>query len=110
MDDELITDFEQDDLDDFIQSLIDNKAKESPEILQKKVTYTDLLSLYLARFGKTLDDDYSDIVLDEFLIADNVDKKIQILQDALDKDIRLEESQYYYEIQEGYIEEEHFFK
>lgn len=101
----------KEELDDFIQSIIDEQLGVDDETLQKKIVYSDLLTSYLARFGRTTEDDFSDLVLSEFQISDDFDKKIQILQDAIDNSIRIEESTYYPEIQERYVEDDgHFFR
>lgn len=69
-------------LDNFIQSMLDEEKNESREVTQKKMIYSGLLSEYLRRYGRSVDEDYSDLVLSEFQISDDFDKKIQILNDA----------------------------
>lgn len=100
----------REELSDYVDSIVQGLLNENDEVLQKKMKYSELLTEYLSRYGRTTEDDYSDLVLRDFEISDDIDKKIEILKDALAKGITLEESQHYPEIQEGYGDEGHFFK
>ncbi len=88
-------------LDDYVQKLIDELLNQTPEQMLIKMEYASLLSEYLRRFGREMDEDYSDIIPLEFEIFDGVDLKNKILRDALDKQISIEKSEYYLDILEG---------
>ena len=98
-------------VDDLIQGMLDEVAGESAEEREKKMLCARLMNEYLLRHGKTMDDNYSEIVHAEFEISSDWDHKIKILEDALEHDLLLENSKYYPEILEGFVsEDDHFFK
>ena len=90
-----------DNIDNFIRKMLDRLENETPEQMLKKMEYSSLLSEYLGRLGREVDENYSDIIPIEFEISDAVDLKIKILKDALDKQIPIEKSEFYTFILEG---------
>ena len=94
----------------FTRRILDEEFSKSAETRQKEMFYFGLMNKYLARYGKSVYDDYSDIVKIDFEVFDNLDKKIQILQDALENGILLEDSKFYVDILERVIIDEDDFK
>ena len=96
----------EEELDDFIKSMIEEEQKMTDDELLKRANYTGLFSEYLRRYHKTVDDDYSNIIPASFELSDDYEKKIQILDDALSKEIAIQESSYYPSLLEGVVVEE----
>ena len=95
----------ENELGQFIQNMIDDEKNQSVEDLQKKKYYFQLLSEYLRRYHLTPDDDYSEVVPPSFELADGYDKRIEILEDALNNGISIQQSKLYPSILEGVIED-----
>ncbi len=95
----------ENELGQFIQNMIDEEKNQSVEDLQKKKYYFQLLSEYLRRYHLTPDDDYSEVVPPSFELADGYDKRIEILEDALNNGISIQQSKLYPSILEGVIED-----
>ena len=100
----------ENELGQFIQSMIDEEKNQSAEDLQKKNYYFQLLSEYLRRYHLTPEDDYSNVVPSSFELADGYDKRIEILEDALNKGINIQQSKLYPSILEGVVEDNHIIK
>ena len=95
----------ENELGQFIQNMIDEEKNQSVEDLQKKKYYFQLLSEYLRRYHLTPDDDYSEVVPPSFELADGYDKRREILEDALNNGISIQQSKLYPSILEGVIED-----
>ena len=95
----------ENELGQFIQNMIDEEKNQSVEDLKKKNYYFQLLSEYLRRYHLTPDDDYSEVVPPSFELADGYDKRIEILEDALNNGISIQQSKLYPSILEGVIED-----
>ena len=86
----------------YVEDLFSDIDNQSMELIQKKKVFNDLLLRYLRPFHLTLEDDYSLYVPDDFMISDDYDKKIKILEDCLSNSTSIEDSSLYPEIQEGF--------
>ena len=93
-------------INNFIQAMLDEEERETPELIAKKMTYSQLLRQYMQKHGIDPEDDTVDMIPFDFTVSSDLDKKIQILQDALEQDILLEKSSYYPDILEGIREED----
>jgi len=96
--------------DDFIQMLIEGEENVTPEMAQKKMELSSLEAEFLRRNGREVDEDNTDIIPFDYSISDDVDTKIQIVRDALEKQIPLQKSTYFPNILETAMDNEHFFK
>ena len=94
------------DINNFIQAMLDEEERQTPELIAKRMTYSQLFNQYLQKHGIDPEDDTSDAIPFDFTVSSDYDKKIQILQDALEQDILLEKSSYYPDLLEGTKEEE----
>ena len=93
-------------IDDFIQEMLDEDLKQSPEVMEKKMLYSQLMTEYLNQHGLDPTEDYSELIAGEFEMSNDLDTKIKVLGDALDKGILLEKSAYYPELLEGTKDDE----
>lgn len=78
----------------FIQNLLDEEENIGVEEFRLKQQYQELLSKYLRRLGRSIEEDYSDALPFLFELIDER-SKIKILEDALSKGIAVEQSKYY---------------
>ena len=97
----------QEQMNKIMKDLLEETENHFTEHYEEEAKCFQLLNDYLGRFGKTTSDDYSMIISDKFMRASIADR-IKILEDALDNDISVEESELYnkiddYEIEEGPI-------
>jgi len=90
-------------LDQLAAQLIrDLESRDSSELV-KQEEYTNKLSLYLGRHNRRIEDDNTDIIPREFTTHENTEDKIRILEDCLEKNIDIDESVKFIDIQEGVV-------
>lgn len=93
-----------DELDDIIGKILDeNENKLASEDIGDRIHCSNLLVDYLRKMGKSLEEDYSDVVPFTFELLE-VDTKIRILEECLDKKICIEKSKIYNFCLEGNVD------
>lgn len=93
-----------DELDDIIGKILDeNENKLASEEIGDRIHCSNLLVDYLRKMGKSLEEDYSDVVPFTFELLD-VDTKIRILEECLEKKISIEKSKIYNFCLEGNVD------
>ena len=92
----------KEELTEYTASLFQELEDMTDEQLQKKLLFTELLKDYLSFYGRTVQDDYSDLVPMDFTISDSIDRKMDILKDCIQNKIHIDESMLYPTIQERY--------
>ena len=93
-----------DELDDIIGKILDeNENKLASEEIGDRIYCSNLLVDYLRKMGKSLEEDYSDVVPFTFELLE-VDTKIRILEECLEKKISIEKSKIYNFCLEGNVD------
>ena len=94
-----------DDIDRYIEDLFNDDVIDQEEF-ETKAEYQELLGRYLARRNRDIEDNNDDILSVYFQISNDFDTKNKVLNDALEKGIDIEESNYYPDLLEGPVVEE----
>ena len=93
-----------DELDDIIGKILDeNENKLASEDIGDRIHCSNLLVDYLRKMGRSLEEDYSDVVPFTFELLE-VDTKIRILEECLEKKISIEKSNIYNFCLEGNVD------
>ena len=94
-----------DNINDIVGKMIDDTEKSfSSENIEVKITLNNLMIDYLRKLGKSLEEDYSDVIPISFELLSN-DSKISVLKDCLNNQIVIEKSKVYNSLIEGDYEE-----
>ncbi len=81
------------DLDDFTMMLMDAEMSKNSNQLMSDMQVSSLMTQYLNLFGLSVyDSNVDDFVPTEFKLAENNDYKIRLLNEAIDKKIKIEET------------------
>lgn len=84
------------DLDDFTMMLMDAEMSKNSNQLMSDMQVSSLMTQYLNLFGLSVyDSNVDDFVPTEFKLAENSDYKISILNEAIEKKIKIEETSLY---------------
>ena len=81
--------------------LLDRIEKMTPEDFEQKQVYSEKLSQYLEMYGRSLEEDYNEIVPVDFEISDDTATKIKVLEDCIKNHKGIEQSPFYLDLIEG---------
>lgn len=94
-----------DNINNFVGKMIEETEKElNSENIGSKVYLNSLLVDYLRRLGRSIEEDYSDVIPVSFELLSN-ESKIEVLNDCLNNQIVIEKSSVYTSLLEGDFEE-----
>ena len=94
-----------DNINNFVGKMIEENEKSlSSENLDSKIYVNTLLIDYLRKLGRSIEEDYSDVIPVSFELLSN-ESKIEVLNDCLNNQIVIEKSSVYTSLLEGDFEE-----
>ena len=94
-----------DNINNFVGKMIEETEKElNSENIGSKVYLNSLLVDYLRRLGRSIEEDYSDVIPMSFELLSN-ESKIEVLNDCINNQIVIEKSKVYTSLLEGDLEE-----
>ena len=94
-----------DNINNFVGKMIEENEKSlSSENLDSKIYLNTLLIDYLRKLGRSIEEDYSDVIPVSFELLSN-ESKIEVLNDCLNNQIVIEKSSVYTSLLEGDFEE-----
>ena len=94
-----------DNINNFVGKMIEENEKSlSSENLDSKIYLNTLLIDYLRKLGRSIEEDYSDVIPVSFELLSN-ESKIEVLNDCLNNQIVIEKSKVYTSLLEGDFEE-----
>lgn len=82
-------------VDEFTLMLMDEEDSKGSSDIMNDMRLSSLMKKYLEIFGLNVNDDYRDVVPIDFELATDSDYKCRILEEAISKRVRIEETSLY---------------